>query len=134
MRYLKILGLFILLGPSSLVFGQTQAQLTDDATERFKKAEVELNSVYTKILTTYADDKEFIKNLKESQDLWVKFRATELKVKYPDREPGYYGSVHQMCMKDYLTELTNERINRLRMWLAWAVEGDVCSGSIKVQD
>jgi uncharacterized protein YecT (DUF1311 family) len=134
MRQLKILGLLILLGQSFIVLGQTQAELTDDSNKRLKKVEAELTSVYNKILTSYSDDKEFIKNLKESQELWTKFRTTELKVMYPDREPGYYGSVHQMCINDYLAELTNDRIKRLRIWLTGTVEGDVCSGSIKVKD
>lgn len=134
MRQLRLFGLIILLGQSFFVLGQTQAQLTADSNTRLKKTEAELNSVYNKILTTYSDDKEFIKNLKESQDLWTKFRTTELKVMFPDREPGYYGSVHQMCINDYLAELTNDRIKRLRTWLTGTVEGDVCSGSIKVKD
>ena len=71
--------------------------------------------------------------MKESQEAWTKFRAIELKVKYPDREPGYYGSAHQMCVNDYLAELTNERAKRLRIWLTGTVEGDICSGSVQVQ-
>ena len=134
MRQLKLLGLFIFIGQSSLLFGQTQAQLTDESNKRLKKAETELTSVYNKILTTYSDDKEFIKNLKESHELWTKFRTTELKVMFPDRKPGYYGSGHQMCINDYLADLTNDRVKRLRTWLNGTVEGDVCSGSIKVKD
>ena len=134
MRQLKLLGLIILLGQSFFAQGQVQPQLTADSNARLKKAEAEFTSVYNKILTTYSDDKEFIKNLKESQDLWTKFRIAELKVMFPDREPGYYGNVHQMCIIDYLAELTNDRIKRLRTWLIGKVEGDVCSGSIKVKE
>jgi uncharacterized protein YecT (DUF1311 family) len=122
------------MGQSFFVLGQTQAQLTIDSNKRLKKAEIELTSIYNKILTIYSDDKEFIKNLKESQDLWNKFRSTELKVMFPDRKLGYYGSVQQMCINDYLAELTNDRIKRLQTWLMGTVQGDVCSGSIKMKD
>jgi uncharacterized protein YecT (DUF1311 family) len=127
----KILVTFILCLPSSFLFGQTQAQLTNDSSERLKKVEAELSSVYNRVLETYADDKEFITNIKQSQELWAKFKTAELKMKYPDRSAGYYGSTHQMCVNDYLAQLTNERIKRLRDWLTGMPDGDVCSGSIK---
>ncbi len=130
----KILVLFILCIQWSVLFGQTQLHLTTDSNKRLKKAEAELTSVYNRILETYVDDKEFIKNIKESQELWAKFKTAELKMKYPERSAGYYGSANQMCANDYLTELTNERIKRLREWLTGSSEGDVCSGSIKPRD
>lgn len=133
MEKFKTLLLILLLGQASLAIGQTQAEITNDSAKRLRKAESELASIYNKILTAYSEDKEFVINLKESQDAWTKFRAVELKMKYPDREPGYYGSAHQMCVNDYLTELTNERAKRLQNWLSTTVEGDVCSGSIQVQ-
>lgn len=131
MRLLIIFGFIILVGQSSLVLGQSQAQLVDDSDKRLKSTEAEMRSVYNRILASYRNDIEFVKNLKESQDAWSKFSMAELKAKYPDREPGYYGSSHQMCVNDYLIELTIERIKRLKTWLTGTVEGDVCSGSIK---
>jgi uncharacterized protein YecT (DUF1311 family) len=134
MKQLKILAVIILSGHSFLSFAQTQTQLTADSEKRRHEAEINLAFVYNKILETYQGDQEFIKNLKESQDIWIKFRTTELKTKYPDRKSGYYGSTHRMCVNDYLTELTNERIKRLQTWLTGAIEGDVCCGSIKPRE
>lgn len=115
----------------SFSFGQTQGQMTQDAANTYQKTDKELNTVYQKILTEYKSDTAFIKNLKIAQRLWVRLRDAEMKAKYPDREEGYYGSVHPMCWYYYLTDLTNERIKTLKIWMMGTDEGDVCSGSVK---
>jgi hypothetical protein len=57
-----------------------------------------------------------------------------MKIKYPDREDGYYGSVQPMCWCMYVTYLTQERTKKLKVWLTGIEEGDVCSGSVKTKD
>lgn len=42
-----------------------------------------------------------------------------------------YGSVYPMCAALFLKELTEERTEKLRVWLNGIEEGDVCSGSVK---
>jgi uncharacterized protein YecT (DUF1311 family) len=114
-------------------FGQTQLDLNEAEHEKCIKADKELNSIYRKVLKEYKEDTTFIKNLKASQKIWIQFRNAEMKVKYPNREPGYYGSVQPMCWSIYLTELTNERIKALKVWINGIEEGDVCSGSVKTK-
>ena len=55
----------------------------------------------------------------------------QLEMKFPEREPGYYGSVLSMCKSSYLEELTNKRIKELEEWIEGCEEGDVCCGSVK---
>jgi uncharacterized protein YecT (DUF1311 family) len=110
----------------------TQDEETKAAIKEYKMVEIELNQVFSKVLTVYKSDVEFIKNIKESQDLWVKFRAAELKTKFP--EGGEYGSAYTMCVNDFLTEMTNERITTLKLWLKGTYQGDVCSGSIRINE
>ncbi|MCE7069062.1 DUF1311 domain-containing protein [Dyadobacter sp. CY327] len=119
-----LLASIIFLASLNISFGQVNENA-------YEKAEKEINSVYQKILQEYATDKEFIKNLRASQRLWIQFRDAEVKAKYPDREPRYYGSVHSMCLAILKTELTNERIKTLRVWLVGIEEGDVCASSVK---
>ena len=76
----------------------------------------------------------FIKNLKASQIIWIKFRDSEMKVKFPDREGGYYGSIQPVCRYSYLEKLTKIRTNDLKVWLTGIEEGDVCSGSVKMKE
>jgi uncharacterized protein YecT (DUF1311 family) len=65
--------------------------------------------------------------------LWIQFRDAEMKMKYPEREDGYYGSVYPMCWSMYLTQLTTERITTLKQWLDGTEEGDVCAGSVRIK-
>ena len=105
--------------------------MNEEAFATYKKADKELNSVYKKILVEYKSDTAFIRNLKISQRIWVTFRDAELNMKYPDREPGYYGSVLPLCMANFLEQLTLDRIKTLKVWLLGVQDGDVCSGSVK---
>jgi uncharacterized protein YecT (DUF1311 family) len=101
--------------------------------DTYKKTDKKLNEVYQAILKEYKSDTEFIKNLRTSQRIWISFRDAEAKVKYPDREDGYYGSIHPLCVSLYLEELTLDRISTLNLWLKGSEEGDACSGSINVK-
>lgn len=89
---------------------------------------------YQKILKEYSTDLVFIKNLKIAQNIWIKFRDAEMNTKYPQREPGYYGSIQPTCWNMYMTELTQKRTKELRTWLIGIPEGDVCSGSVKMKN
>jgi len=130
----KILLLKLCVALASLSIGQTQSELNANAKEKYDATDKELNQVYNSILKEYKSDTVFIKNLKKSQKLWIQFRDSEMQVKYPSREPGYYGSVHPMCWSMYKEELTRERIKKLKIWLDGIEEGDVCSGSVKTKD
>ena len=99
----------------------------------FEKADKELNQVYGNILKEYKKDTVFIKSLKKSQKLWIQLRDAEMKVKFPDRERGYYGSVLPMCWSLYKTELTIRRANELKVWINGVEEGDVCAGTVKIK-
>src|SRR5215204_3249988 len=99
MKPIKSLLLSLLLIQSILTMAQTQDKMPQDeetkaAVNAYKLVEVELNSVFNQILTMYSSDTEFLKNLRESQALWLKFRTAELKTKFPARGPGEYGNVY----------------------------------------
>ena len=110
---------------------QTQADMNKEAASEYKKADAELNEVYQQIMKEYADNSTFLDALRISQRNWITFRDSELKMKYPDREPGWYGSIQPMCVSYYMTELTNERTAKLRTWLTGTEEGDACAGTVK---
>lgn len=122
--------LFLSLGASA----QTQAEMNRDAYALYQKADQELNSVYKQILAKYKADTAFIANLKASQRIWVTFRDAELNMKYPERPPGYYGSIHALCRAMYLEELTQVRAEKLREWLAESEEIDGCGGSVQEKE
>lgn len=114
---------------------QTQYDLNYCADTAFNQADKELNNIYKKILSEYADDPKFIEKLKASQRAWLKFRDSEMEALFPHSdEDRYYGSVYPMCNSTWLETLTRERISQLKKWVDKAKEGDVCSGSIKVKE
>ena len=124
---------FLCLTISNQTFGQTQLEMNQEEESNYLKADKELNLVYNQILNEYKSDAVFIKNLKNAQRIWIQFRDAEMKSKYPDREQGYYGSIHPLCWTVYLRDLTEERTNKLRAWLTGIEEGDACLGSVKMK-
>ncbi len=113
-------------------YGQTQSQMNQKAAKDFEKSDKELNSVFQQIIKEYSSDTVFIKNLRKAQKLWVQLRDAELEAKFPDEPDKFYGSVAPMCWSMYKTDLTKERIKKLRVWLIGIKEGDVCAGSVKI--
>ncbi len=111
-------------------FGQTQAEMNKSAIDEYIKADKQLNTIYNQILKEYKEDTAFINNTKRAQRLWIQFRDAEMKMMYPDREPGYYGSIQPLCWYEYKKELTEERIGKLQQWLNGR-EKDSCSSTIK---
>jgi uncharacterized protein YecT (DUF1311 family) len=132
MRQLFFLIVFGMTIPSC--FAQTQSEMNKDAYNKYQKADRSLNATYQSILANYKADTAFTRNLKAAQRLWVQFRDAEMKARYPDREPGYYGSIQPMCWSLYLAELTEERERKLKIWLTGIDEGDACAGTIKSKD
>jgi uncharacterized protein YecT (DUF1311 family) len=116
---------------SGLSFSQTQTEMTLSARKNLEKAEQELNILQDRIIQEYSEDTVFVRNFRESQTLWLQFRKTELRMKYPQRDPSYYGSSFSMCVNLYLEELTRERIKKLTRWLQPDEDGDMCAGSVK---
>jgi len=109
---------------------QTQMDLNNNANKEAQNADQQLTDVYNKILQEYSTDTFFIKNLKAAQNIWVNFREAEMNMKFPDYQ-NYYGSILPMCKSEYYTQLTNERVNTLKVWLNGIEEGDGCAGSVK---
>jgi uncharacterized protein YecT (DUF1311 family) len=130
---LSMIALILICLPWSEASAQTQRDMNEDAAASFKAADKKLNSLYQKILKDYADDPVFIASFKAAQRCWITFRDAQLKMKYPDREPGYYGSIQPMLETMYLTELTKDRIKALQVWIDGVQEGDLSGGTVRVK-
>ncbi len=114
-------------------FSQTQHEMHKKASEEYKKADTELNNVYKKILTEYKADTNFIDRLIKAQCIWITHRDAELEMRFPAEDKQLeYGSVYPMCVSIFLKELTEERTEKLKIWLTGIEEGTICKGSIKI--
>lgn len=133
MKNVLLLILFLLF--SHIGVAQTQLEMNEEANEAYKKADKELNAVFNKTLQEYQSDAKFIAKLRASQRAWIKFRDAEVEAQFPETDKrGQYGSVYPMCWSMALTDLTKERIKKLRVWLDGVEEADVCAGSIKARN
>ena len=112
-------------------FSQTQTELNKNSKERLLNAQEELEQIIQNLNNKYSQDTAFIFAFNNSQKLWKELSVAELRMKYPKREPGYYGSNHSMCINLYLTELTIKRTGYLSPWLIGGEEGDACAGTLK---
>lgn len=128
MKVIRVLALSLLFVSS--VYAQTQAEMDGKAKSDFEKVDLKLNRVYRQIMREYSSDTVFIKNAREAQTLWIKFRDAQVDMKYPPNESG---TVLPMCRYYYMQELTAERIKELMPWVNGVEEGDVCSGSVKMK-
>ncbi len=132
MKYILCIIVFVF---SLTSFSQTQSEMNQEAFEHYKKKDAELNLVYNKIIKEYGNDKEFIINLRKTQNIWIQFRDAELAMQFPKEDKLlHYGSVFPMCRSYILAEMTEQRTNRLKVWLEGIEEGEVCLGSIKMKD
>jgi len=126
--------LILFFNCSFCCFSQTQFEMNRMSGEEFIKSDSILNDVYSKIILAYKSDTVFIDRLERSQRIWKAFRSAELEMKYPEKEKrSYYGAVYPMCVSFFLKDITDERIEKLRVWLDGIEEGNVCTGSVKVK-
>jgi len=131
MKTILLLFACCLLSVSS--FGQSQAQMNQQADVAYRKADLELNRTYQQILKEYRTQTAFLQSLKAAQKLWIQFRDAEMKARYPAANSLLeYGSFFPVCYSNGLEELTKARTKQLRLWLTGIPEGDMCNGSVKV--
>ena len=75
-----IITILVYLSLTVNSFSQSQMEMNQNASNNYLKADRELNRVYKQILTDYKNDSTFIKKLKVSQRLWIRFRDAELEM------------------------------------------------------
>ena len=111
---------------------QTQARCAQLDLDGAKK---EMQQVYQQVLQRYADDAAFIAKLKAAQVAWSAYFDAEMAALYPDpRGVAAYGSTFPSCHAEAAAYLIARRTQELRRWLEGAQEGDVCAGSIHIND
>ena len=122
----------------NFAFSQTQMELNVEACDKYNKADAELNKVYKQIQSEYKTETLFLQKLKKAQNAWVAFRDAQLEAKFPfkpkENPTQLYGSVYPMCRCLVLEEITQKRVEELKVWIDGIEEGDVCTGSVKIKE
>ncbi len=127
----KLLTILLLGLSTSFTYAQSQREMTQESDKSYKKADKELTLVFNKIAAKYAKNTVFIKAMRESQSLWIKFRSAEINMMFPGANgPKFYGSAYPMCANLVAEGITKKRIAQLNKWLKPASDEDICIGSI----
>ena len=96
------------------------------AYEAFQKADKELNKVYNELRSKNKKDKLYLKHLKASQKLWLKFLDAELNAIYTCEDENKrmcFGSMYPLMFNSTKTELTQDRIKQLKRYLKHPLTG-----------
>ena len=97
------------LGVAALALAQTQADLNQEATSAYEKADVELNKVYKELRETLSEEEQA--RLKEVQKLWIAFRDKEAEFAASLYEGG---SMAGMVKINTTTTATEGRVQGLK--------------------
>jgi uncharacterized protein YecT (DUF1311 family) len=106
-----LIALFI-LGFSNFSFSQTQLDMNESASKKYKKADLELNKSY-KLLTSKLDASEK-SLLKIAQNNWIKYRDAHCKFEANQYEGG---SMQPLILFTCLEEVTKKRTAELKQSL-----------------
>src|SRR5260364_438869 len=63
---------------------RNQAEMTQCAASKARAPDRELNLLYLDIRKQYRDDPVFLNALRRAQRAWIRFRETQIKMKYPE--------------------------------------------------
>ena len=123
------------------VWEGSMAEINTKSGEMLTIARQELNTIYDSLTHLMADedpygeyiDQEatFLKNLKNSQELWDKYMEAQCLVRYPEGDAFEYGTSYYLCWSSYRKGLIRQRSQTLRLWLTGCMEGDICGGTVK---
>jgi len=100
--------------------GETQLDLNICANADYKKADKVLNSIYKKLIKIKKDDELYIKRLKVSQRLWIKFRDAEINTIFSCEDINIrmcWGSMADMLYSEAMIKLTKERTVTLQKYI-----------------
>ncbi|RLA70374.1 MAG: hypothetical protein DRG09_03415 [Epsilonproteobacteria bacterium] len=93
-----------------------QREMNLCAYEDFKKADKELNKVYKALRAKNKSDKAYLKNLKTSQRLWIKFRDAELDLIFTCESEDMrmcFGSMYPLLYNSEKASITQQRVKGL---------------------
>ncbi len=128
----KIHLIVILLLITTVSKSQSQVELNDKWCDKYNEVDKELNLIYQNVIKIYSNDTLLIKNLIKTQNNWIKLRNSDIELYMPKNE--HWGSASSMCRCQFLAELTQKRIEFLKMWEIGHEEGWMCGGTMRIKN
>lgn len=97
-----------------------QAEMTACADNDYKASDQALNTTWKELLEKNKDNKTYIKKIKASQNLWIKFRDAEVAAQFACDDKNArtcWGSMLPLLQLTALTDITEERTKRLQSYI-----------------
>ena len=118
-----------------MVFSQNELDDIAIANNTYKKSNKEMDSIYHKALQLYANKKEVLHRIKNSQKYWQLHTNTMLKLYYTDYEADKNQGEYNICFADELNQYIRVRIDELKD-IIYTLESNekACGGTVKVTD
>ncbi len=129
----SLLGILLLLMLTLHCGAQDEMQRNETAKRAYDRTDAQLKKAYQSVLSKYAHQKKFIRNLKTAQRLWEEYKIAQVATKFPeiDVDPfESYGRGFPACYYNYMRALTAARLETLSPWLHKTEEQDECLGSV----
>ena len=135
MNKMKIfLSLILVAFLNQALFSQSQGALNEEICDDMVTVEKELENVVEKIRKKYYNDTLFLNKLEISQKSWIKYRESQIELKFPAKDKYFeYGSLYPTCYCLEKIKITELRIQDLKMWVNGVIEGNVCPGSVLIE-
>ncbi|HHC74499.1 MAG TPA: DUF1311 domain-containing protein [Thiothrix sp.] len=97
----------------------TQMEMNQCAADDFAKADQALNDAYQALRKKYKDNKPYLKQLKQAQRAWIKFRDAELAAMFAcdDEMRMCWGSMYPLLHLYEKETLTENRTKQLKLYL-----------------
>jgi uncharacterized protein YecT (DUF1311 family) len=95
----------------------TQSQMNRCARDEAARADAELDSVLSALLTETAKDPRAARNVRAAQTAWLAYRDAYLEAMYPARDKSEYGSIYPMERDLLRTKLTMRQVEASRQML-----------------
>jgi len=115
MRNVFSVTVFCFLWLSQGAFAQTKFEMYEEACNNFTKSDNELNTTWRKTIKKYSANKQFINKLRKAEAEWIIYRDKYLESVY--NPCVVYTDMKQMCSKQVLQGLTEDRTKDLKLLL-----------------
>ncbi len=93
---------------------QNQTEINRGASEIAKRADVELNAIYVKLLSKISGDQDAIAKVKKAEITWIDYRDAYIEAMYPAKDKqANYGSMFPMEVDLLRARLTQEQVKAL---------------------
>ncbi len=97
---------------------KTQVEMNACASEELKRADAELNQVYTQLLSKASANAEAPTKIKAAKKAWIAYRDAYMDAMYPAADKQFeYGSVYPMEADLVRAKLTRQHVAELKEML-----------------